>query len=326
MADESLPFRVDSVLHTVAELLRQQGQGHALEVLEAAETRIEETGYDNWNGGTNLYTLTLVLPVRQFVKVEPDAEKIEQAIGNRLSTVLRAAGGYGVEGVRIHPKIEQAAAARKRPPESEVHHIWDPGRFRLFLSHVAAHKIAVSAVKDEFARLGVSAFVAHEDIEPSAEWQLEIELALRSMNALAALLTPDFHQSKWTDQELGFGLGRGILVVPVRLGVDPYGFIGKQQALSAGLDRPCELASGLVDILLKHGTTGATMREALLVALENSSSFATSKAVTTRLEQVEEWLPAQIHRMSAACKANVQVAEAYGVPTRIAALGKRSRS
>jgi hypothetical protein len=47
---------------------------------------------------------------------------------------------------------------------------------------------------------GVSAFVAHENIEPT-KWQDEIEKALLSMNALAAILMPGFHESKWTDQE-----------------------------------------------------------------------------------------------------------------------------
>ncbi len=29
------------------------------------------------------------------------------------------------------------------------------------------------------------------------------------MDALAALLTTDFHDSNWTDQEVGFAIGRG---------------------------------------------------------------------------------------------------------------------
>ena len=32
------------------------------------------------------------------------------------------------------------------------------------------------------------------------------------MHVLVALLTPDFHESKWTDQEVGFAIGKGVLV------------------------------------------------------------------------------------------------------------------
>ena len=95
----------------------------------------------------------------------------------------------------------------------------------------------------------------------------EIDLALRSMHALSALLTPDFHLSDWTDQEVGFALGRGVLVVPVRLGLDPYGFIGKVQGLSGSLEHPARLAGLLSSTLLGHPSTHAYMRKGLAFRL-----------------------------------------------------------
>jgi len=91
------------------------------------------------------------------------------------------------------------------------------GYFRLFLSHVSAHKSADAYLKSELQLRAISAFVAHEDIVPSSEWQNETELALGSMHALTALLTPDFHPSNRTDQETGFVLGRDNLVIPFAL-------------------------------------------------------------------------------------------------------------
>jgi hypothetical protein len=107
-----------------------------------------------------------------------------------------------------------------------VARLWAPDRFRLFLSHVSAHKVPISKLKIELANFGVDAFLAHEDIEPTREWRDEIAVALGSMNALVALFTPGFHESSWTDQEIGWALGRGVLVMSVRLGTDPYGFGG----------------------------------------------------------------------------------------------------
>ncbi len=60
------------------------------------------------------------------------------------------------------------------------------------------------------ARYHISGFVAYETIDPGELWQREIEAALRSMHAMAALITPDFHDSKWTDQEVGWALGSGV--------------------------------------------------------------------------------------------------------------------
>jgi hypothetical protein len=64
--------------------------------------------------------------------------------------------------------------------------------------------IETAKLKEELGRFGVSAFVAHEDILATRKWQNEIENAHRSMDAFAALMTDDFHDSDWTDQEAGF--------------------------------------------------------------------------------------------------------------------------
>lgn len=116
-----------------------------------------------------------------------------------------------------------------------IERIWGAAgqeRVRLFLSHKAGHKENVSSLKEKMALYGICAFVAHEDIEPTQEWQEEIERALKSMDVLVALLTDDFRDSNWTDHEVGFALGRGVPVIAVRLGMDPYGFIGNKQGLS----------------------------------------------------------------------------------------------
>ena len=98
---------------------------------------------------------------------------------------------------------------------------WREGYLRLFLSHVSAYKVVVADVKANLAPFGVDGFVAHEDIEPTAEWVGEIEAALDTCDVLAAFLTPEFPSSKWADQEIGFCLKRRVLILPIRLGIDP---------------------------------------------------------------------------------------------------------
>lgn len=95
---------------------------------------------------------------------------------------------------------------------------WLTNHFRLFISHLSEHKVKMSQLQGVLKEYGISAFVAHEDIEPTKEWQNEIEKALFSMDALTAVLTPDFDKSRWTDQEVGVAVGRGVLVIPIRKG------------------------------------------------------------------------------------------------------------
>ncbi len=317
-APMAFPKSAEVVVATLTELFRNQGNHLACEVLENAKTRIEETGYDNWDGGQYFFTLFLDLPMKVFAHIESDVPKMEKLIAGKFATVLPAAGNTFLQEVAIRPIMEEPVrTVTPKIAPVDVEHLWKPGMLRLFLSHVSAHKVAVSKLKSEFRKFGISSFVAHEDIEPNLEWQREIELALRSMHALVALLTPDFHESKWTDQEVGFAIGKGVLVIPVRLGLDPYGFIGKLQGSPGKLDAPDTLASGVVDLLLKNKTTAGTMRESLVVGLEKAPSFAASKAIAGKVEGLKFFTSEQLTRMEASCKNNEQVENSFNVPERI---------
>ena len=322
---EAFPQRAEAVVAALTELFRHQGNRPACEVLENAKARIEETGYDNWNGGTDLFTLFLDLPLKVFAPIEPEIDRLEKTISGKLSSVARNTGNKSLGQVTICPILEEPSAVSAKVAPNDVEHLWEPGMLRLFLSHVSTHKVAVAKLKWEFRAYGVSCFVAHEDIEPTLEWQHEIELALRSMHALVALLTPDFHASKWTDQEIGYALGRGVLVIPVRLGLDPYGFIGKFQGAPGTLDNPAKLAWSTVDMLLKNKGTASAMQDALVVGLEKSPTFQASKAVVSKLETMTYLTTDQVNRIEAACASNGQVSESFGVPYRIKKLVERFR-
>lgn len=101
---------------------------------------------------------------------------------------------------------------------------WEAGSFRLFLSHLSSFKGKTAALQQSLRPYGISSFVAHLDIEPTRKWQEEIERALFSMDALVAILMPGFKESNWTDQEVGVAIGRGIPVIPIMKGLNPYGF------------------------------------------------------------------------------------------------------
>jgi hypothetical protein len=108
---------------------------------------------------------------------------------------------------------------------------WEDGYLRAFVSHLAESRGKVSRLKAALLSLGITAFIAHEDIQPSREWQREIEAALETMDFLIAFIEPNFANSEWTDQEIGYALGRRVEIIPVRVGRDPHGFIGKIQGV-----------------------------------------------------------------------------------------------
>lgn len=157
---------------------------------------------------------------------------------------------------------------------------WLPGHFKLFLSHVSSFKQKTAQLQCALRQYGISGFVAHEDIEPTKEWQEEIEKALFSMDALAAVLTPGFADSKWTDQEVGVAIGRDVLVIPVKRGLDPYGFIAKYQGFQAEGKSVREAAEGVFQIASTHGKT----RTAMAAGLVNLLLFAKTEG------DIDHWL------------------------------------
>jgi TIR domain len=104
--------------------------------------------------------------------------------------------------------------------------------FKIFTSHISKDRAIAKRLKDCLAIHSISGFVAHEDIHPTLEWLTEIERALYAMDAFVAIHTPGFSASVWTQQEIGFAVGRGTKIISLKMGEDPTGFISKQQALS----------------------------------------------------------------------------------------------
>lgn len=194
---------------------------------------------------------------------------------------------------------------------------WEQNHLRLFISHVHTQKELAAKVQNVLSGFFISCFVAHADIEPTREWQDEIELALQTSEVLVTVLSDDFHESSWTDQEVGFSMGRGLVIIPIRLGLDPYGLMGKYQALSLTRTTPIEIANGIVRVLLLNKKTARRTSEALSHAFENAESFKASKAIIEKLEQVKYHDDQIIDRLENAKRNNRQVYESFGVPDRV---------
>jgi hypothetical protein len=200
---------------------------------------------------------------------------------------------------------------------------WHKGYLKVFISHLSSHKGYASELQEALLRFGISGFVAHSDIEPTTEWQVQIEAALSTADSLVALLQPEFHKSNWTDQEIGFSMGRGIPVFAVRLGQDPYGFIGRFQAF-AGMGKHVKgVAEELFDAYRKSKQTQRKMGEIIVRLFEDSGSFADAKWHIGWLEELTEWDTNFSKRVKAAAESNSQIYNSWGVSDRVNVLLKK---
>jgi hypothetical protein len=191
---------------------------------------------------------------------------------------------------------------------------WEQDHFRLFVSHTSAHKQVAGGLRDGLLGLQIDCFVAHTTIEPTREWVEEIERALRTCDALVALITPDFINSRWCDQEIGLCYGRGTLIVPVRMGLDPYGFIGRFQAAPFAPEREHVgiLCDRLFDLLAAHPQTQARMVAPVITRFADSRSFDGTRAAWPSMKRLprEAWTDERIDRIREAARDNGQVREA----------------
>jgi len=159
----------------------------------------------------------------------------------RVVTRIRETGSAAVTGSEVQPTTNT----------TDPFDIWPPGRIRLFFSHTSAHRGFVGDVARVLEYWPFACFVAHDEIEPSLSWQQVIESALTTCDALIAFVTGDFRESASCDQEVGWALGRGLVTIPVSLPVDPHGFTGSIQAVTASLtDDPGDVGESIAAALM----------------------------------------------------------------------------
>ncbi len=95
----------DKYLATVAEILTAEGMSGAAEVLRKSTPVIEETGYDNWDGGTRIWTIFLHIDPKSYAQLGSKREAFEEQIDNRLRPIVERLSDDWFN-VTITPKVD----------------------------------------------------------------------------------------------------------------------------------------------------------------------------------------------------------------------------
>ena len=207
--------------------------------------------------------------------------------------------------------------------DNDLERLWGEGSIRAFISHISDDKDFAHKLEIGLEGYGIAAFVAHNDIEPMREWEGEIERALFSMDLLVALLTPQFSDSNWTDQEIGVAIGRSVPVVPVRLGKDPYGFFGKYQAIS-GANGASKTATAIFDFALGDENLTERAVDAYIASLRSSESFLAANRFASHMANITSLSQEQENALVEAFNVNDQVTHARDIRRHILGLLRRA--
>ncbi|MFH1965200.1 MAG: toll/interleukin-1 receptor domain-containing protein [Acidobacteriota bacterium] len=312
-----IPKNIDRYLATLSKIYENDGNNKLQEIIVNSKIRIDEASnqFEDINGvWIHSHVLHLILPEPLYLSVADKKVKLENKIRVDLIDIHHVKY-ESIEAVHFEMEIDEEndwredtgllISHKKFIQSSAVERVWGKEGFRVFLSHKAEVKIETVRLKDQLSLYGISGFVAHKDIKPTKEWQTEIENALRTMDAFVALMTEDFHDSQWTDQEVGFAVARGTPTISVRLGKDPYGFIGKFQAL------PCtweEASTEIPKLLIKN----ESMLNAYITEVQECKSFDAGNSLAELLPYIESLDDNQAKKLVSAFNENSQVRASFG--------------
>lgn len=164
---------------------------------------------------------------------------------------------------------------------------WKAGHLKVFLSHLSIFKKQTAMLQKALLKYGITAFVAHEDITPSKEWQNEIEAALLSMDVFVAILMDGFKESDWCDQEIGVAVGRKVLIIPIIKDLYPYGFISKYQGVKVNNLKVGDVAGIIFKIIVNSEQKRFDMLKALSNCLLQTTDISMANERLEILKGVE---------------------------------------
>mgnify|MGYP003392453075 CR=1 FL=1 len=95
----------EPLLASVCRMFAFDGAAKEIAAIVSAKPEIEQSSYDNWNGGTYGYALLLALPVSLYAQVKTDKDQLEISIKEKTNECLIDNQNCFLEVVLITPEI-----------------------------------------------------------------------------------------------------------------------------------------------------------------------------------------------------------------------------
>ncbi len=96
---------IERILATLVRFYADEGQALEVSLLALSGHRLEETSYDNWDGGQSGYTLYLDVPGHLYAQIGRDREKIEKTLTEKGNDLARMYPGDHFDGFELVPEL-----------------------------------------------------------------------------------------------------------------------------------------------------------------------------------------------------------------------------
>jgi hypothetical protein len=166
-----------------------------------------------------------------------------------------------------------------------------------FMSYSSTEEAMAGSAKDFLEKYGLSVFLAREDIKPTADWQKEIVYNLKSCDVFMPLLTAKFSKSEWTDQETGMAFALDKFIIPLKVDVNPYGFIWKYQGCPFDTKNIKDSCLKIIQVLRNESSLSESLRDCLLRSLEKAHNFDAANEILKELAVFKIFTGKQINQI-----------------------------
>lgn len=186
-------------------------------------------------------------------------------------------------------------------------------RILVFISHSTKDLIIVGGIKSSLQYYGFDTFIAHEDIDPSKEWQEEILKNLDSCDIFMPILTRNFQTSFWCDQESGIAFEKRKIIISLAVEIKPYGFLSRFQALKLNLNDITSFCKPIINSLKEDKNFKEKMKNCLIRSLLKSQQWEESNNKILLVKDMEPFDSGQITQIMKGFVENEELTGAFNV-------------
>jgi hypothetical protein len=123
MLDDITEFK--GILDTVKVLAEAEKSNEVLDILRRSEISIQQTNYDNWNGGIYYYTIYIKVDVNKFIELRTNLQEWENLLLENFTLPVRHLENEGIAKVTIIPKTSTITS-----PELNPHIVLTPSELK----------------------------------------------------------------------------------------------------------------------------------------------------------------------------------------------------
>jgi len=104
----SFPDDIDLLMQNVARLFAYEGDAKLVSILADANISADQTGYDNWDGGTYTYSVYMAIPQAIYLEINSELEAITTKISEKISQFMHPYSNTWLGKIVISPQLVES--------------------------------------------------------------------------------------------------------------------------------------------------------------------------------------------------------------------------